>query len=101
MRTRRGVWIPLRVRSVAATGRMLEPELQAGLEAEVALGAVTEDEVIAEVGFDVVGVEEPDGEATSSLEIYTSAKGHGKRGGIRIRTRAQNGVGGAGVLVEI
>lgn len=56
----------------------LEPELDAGLEAKVALAVVATGEVVAEAGQLIIRVHQPDRDLAADGDIHATADCHGK-----------------------
>jgi len=52
---------------------LLEPELHAGLEAEVALTIVSACEVVAEAGQLIVRIDQADGERAANRDVHAAA----------------------------
>ena len=56
----------------------LETHLQAGLQAEIALGTVADDEIVSEIRPHIIRIEEANRQPVGSLEIHAATDGQGK-----------------------
>ena len=78
----------------------LEPQLDAGLEAKVALAVVAAGEVVAEAGQFIIRIHQPDRDLAADGNIHATADRHGKGIVARRLAAACSGVLVAGIGVK-